>query len=147
MTMTAPGVQAASPDVGPLLAEYRAVVIPAAADFLDNRVGATELRERWRQYYFDDFRRYDLTVEQSWRQASGTDGRIDSGPPTADPQLTTPLAHFPVSIAHNNLDRLIEVLVSELGDQTAAHTQIHERLVDYAHIVKELDALMASLAG
>jgi len=147
MTMTDPSVQAGPPDTGPLLAEYSAIVIPAAADFLDNRITATQLRDRWREYYFDAFRRYDLTVERSWRQASGTDGRIDSGPPTADPRLTTPLSHFPVSIAHNNLDRLIEVLAAELGDQTAEHTEIHERLVDYAHIVKELNTLMASLAA
>ncbi|MCO5998049.1 hypothetical protein [Actinoallomurus rhizosphaericola] len=147
MTVTDQGVQTDGPDTGPLLAEYRAIVVPAAAEFLDNRISADQLRERWRNYYFDAFRRYDLTVERSWREASGSDGRITSGPPTADPQLTTPLSHFPVSIAHNNLDRLIEVLVAELGDQTAEHTQIHERLVDYATIVSELEALMASLAA
>ncbi|MGH3243039.1 MAG: hypothetical protein ACRDNL_21860 [Spirillospora sp.] len=147
MTMTDRDVQAGPPDTGPLLAEYRAIVIPATADFLDNRLTATALRDLWRKYYFDAFRRYDLTVERSWRKESGTDGRIDSGPPTADPTLTTPLTHFPVSIAHNNLDRLIEVLSVELGDRTAEHTQIHERLVDYAHIVNELDTLMASLAA
>ncbi|WP_433334835.1 hypothetical protein [Spirillospora sp. CA-294931] len=147
MTMTDAAVQAGPPDVGPLLTEYRSIVIPAATDFLDDRTSATRLRDRWRAYYFDAFRRYDLTVEKSWRQASGTDGRIDSGPPTADPRLTTPLSHFPVSIAHNNLDRLIEVLAAELGDQTAARTQIHERLVDFAHIVNELETLMQSLTA
>jgi hypothetical protein len=146
MTVTDREVQAGPPNTGPLLADYRSIVIPAAAAFLDNRITATQLRDRWRQYYFDAFRRYDLTVERSWREASGTDGRIDSGPPTANPTLTTPLTHFPVSIAHNNLDRLIEVLAAELGDQTAAQTHIHERLVDYAHIVNELETLMASLA-
>src|SRR4051794_31067877 len=100
MTMTDPGVQTEGPDVGPLMAEYRAIVVPAAGEFLDSRIGATRLRDRWREYYFDAFRRYDLTVERSWREASGTDGRIPSGPPTADPALTTPLSHFPVSIAH-----------------------------------------------
>ncbi|GAA0565859.1 hypothetical protein [Actinomadura livida] len=145
MTMTAPQVQAGPPDIGPLLAEYRATVIPATAEFLDDAITATQLRDRWRPYYFDAFRRYDLTVERSWREASGTDGRIDSGPPTADPRLTTPLTHFPVSIAHNNLDRLIEVLAVELGDRTAEHTEIHERLVDYAHMVSGLTKLMESL--
>jgi len=57
-----------------------------------------------------------------------------------------PLAHFPVSIAHNNLDRLIEVFVAELGDQTAGHTEISERMVDFAHMIERLEALMASLA-
>lgn len=147
MTMTDPGVQAAAPDTGPLLAEFRAVVLPASEEFLSGRISARQLRDRWRQYYFDAFRRYDLTVERSWRQSSGTDGRIETGRPTADPRHATPLSHFPVSIAHNNLDRLIEVLVAELGDQTADRTQIHERLVDYAHIVDQLTTLMTSLAS
>jgi hypothetical protein len=147
MTVTDNPVQASPPDTGPLMAEFRGVVVPAAAAFLENRISARELRERWRPYYFDTFHRYDLTVERSWRQASGSDGRIESGPPTADPRFTIPLAHFPVSIAHNNLDRLIEVLVAELGDQTAEHTGIRERLVDFMHIIDGLDTLMGSLAA
>jgi hypothetical protein len=147
MTMTDNHVQTGPPDTGPLLAEFRGVVLPAAAEFLQDRISAQQLRERWRPYYFEAFRRYDLTVERSWRQASGSDGRIESGPPTADPRFTVPLAHFPVSIAHNNLDRLIEVLVAELGDQTAAHTEIRERTVDFVHIIDRLDTLMASLAA
>jgi hypothetical protein len=147
MTMTDTHVQAGPPDTGPLLAEFRDVVAPAAVAFLEDRISARELRERWRPYYFDAFRRYDLAVERSWRQASGSDGRIESGPPTADPHFTVPLSHFPVSIAHNNLDRLIEVLTAELGDQTAAHTEIRERNVDFAYIIDGLEALMASLAA
>jgi hypothetical protein len=147
MTMTDHPVQTGPPDTGPLLAEYRSVVVPAAGEFLQNRISARDLRERWRPYYFEAFRRYDLTVEHSWRQASGSDGRIETGPPTADPGHTVPLAHFPVSIAHNNLDRLIEVLVAELGDQTAAHTEIRERQADFSHMIDRLDALMASLAS
>jgi hypothetical protein len=144
--MTDDHVQTGSPDTGPLLAEFRGVVAPASVDFLENRISAEELRKRWRPYYFEAFHHYDLAVERSWRQASGSDGRIESGPPTADPQFIVPLAHFPVSIAHNNLDRLIEVLVAELGDQTATHTEIRERMVDFAYIVDQLDTLMASLA-
>jgi hypothetical protein len=147
MTMTDTHVQAGPPDTGPLLAEFRGVVAPAAVAFLEDRISARELRECWRPYYFEAFRRYDLAVERSWRQASGSDGRIESGPPTADPHFPVPLSHFPVSIAHNNLDRLIEVLVAELGDQTAAHTEIRERNVDFAYIIDGLDALMASLAA
>ena len=147
MTMTDNLVQAGPPDTGPLLAEFRNVVAPAATAFLEDRISASQLREIWRPYYFEAFRRYDLTVERSWRHASGSDGRIETGPPTADPQLTEPLSHFPVSIAHNNLDRLIEVLVAELGDKTAAHTEIRERNVDFAYMVDALDTLMASLAA
>ena len=139
MTMTDNHVQASAPDTGPLLSEFRDVVVPAATEFLENRITASELRERWRPYYFEAFRKYDLAVERSWRQASGSDGRIESGPPTADPHLTVPLSHFPVSIAHNNLDRLIEVLAAELGDQTAACTEIRERNVDFAYMVDGLD--------
>jgi hypothetical protein len=145
--MTNDVVQTGSPDTGPLLAEFRGVVVPASVDFLENRISAQELRERWRPYYFEAFHHYDLAVEQSWRQASGSTGRIETGPPTADPQLTVPLAHFPVSIAHNNLDRLIEVLTAELGNQTAEHTEIRERMVDFAYMVDQLDTLMASLAA
>jgi hypothetical protein len=147
MTMTDKQSQAGSPDAGRLLAEFRSVVVPAVTEFLEGRISARELRDRWRPYYFEAFRRYDLSVEQAWRQVSGSDGRIESGPPTADPRFSVPLAHFPVSIAHNNLDRLIEVLVAELGDQTAARTEIRERMVDFAYIVDQLDPLMASLAA
>ena len=147
MTMTDGPVQTGSPDTGPLLAEFRDVVVPASMEFLENRISALELRERWRPYYFEAFHHYDLAVEQSWRQASGSTGRMEYGPPTADPEFIVPLAHFPVSIAHNNLDRLIEVFVAELGDQTAAHTEIRERMVDFTHMIDRLDALMATLAA
>ncbi len=147
MTMTDHHVQTGPPDTGPLLAEFRRIVTPAATAFLENQITARELRNRWRPYYFEAFRRYDITVEQSWRQTSGTDGRIETGPPTAGPECAVPLTHFPVSIAHNNLDRLIEVLTAELGDQTAAYTEIRERMVDLTHIIDRLDTLMASLAA
>jgi hypothetical protein len=136
-----------TPDVRPLLAEYRTAVVPAAVDFLAERISAKELRELWRPYYYGAFRDYDLTVERCWRQVSGSDGRLESGMPTADPRYEVPLLHFPVSTAHNNIDRLIEVLAIELGDQTVDKTEIRERQVDFAHIIDRLDALMASLAA
>jgi hypothetical protein len=137
----------ASPDVRSLLTEYRDAVVPAAVEFLEERISANELRERWRPYYYGPFHGYDLTVERSWREVSGSDGRLERGMPTADARFTVPLTHFPVSTAHNNLDRLIEVLAIELGDQTIAQTEIGERKVDFAHIVDRLDALMASLSA
>jgi hypothetical protein len=136
-----------SPDVRSLVTEYREAVVPAAVDFLEEKISANELRERWRPYYYEAFRRYDLMVERSWRQASGSDGRLESGTPEADPKHEVPLTHFPVSTAHNNLDRLIEVLAIELGDQTIAKTEIRERKVDFAHVIDKLDALMVSLAA
>jgi hypothetical protein len=138
-------VETVSPDVRSLLAEYRTVVVPAAMDFLEERISANELRERWRPYYYEVFLNYDLAVERAWRQVSGSDGRLESGTPEADPKYEVPLKHFPVSTAHNNTDRLIEVLAIELGDETIAKTEIRERKVDFAHIVHRLDALMASL--
>ena len=50
-----------------------------------------------------------------------------------------------MSTAHNNLDRLIEVLAIELGDRTVAHIAAQERKVDFAHMVDELESLMESL--
>src|SRR3954469_10257486 len=115
--MTSDGAVRASsiPDVRPLLAGYREAVVPAAVDFLERRISADELRERWREHYFGAFRDYDRAVERAWREASGSDGRRESGGPEADPGHAVPLAHFPVSNAHNNIDRLVEVLAIELG--------------------------------
>ncbi|MEV0428288.1 hypothetical protein [Micromonospora sp. NPDC050495] len=144
--MTTAGSTLASPDINTLLSEYRKVFVPAAIDYLEEKISANELRERWRPYYDQTFYRYDLSVEQAWRQSSGSEGRLESGEPQADPVHAVPLMHFPVSIAHNNLDRLIMVLVAELGDQTVAKTAIPARKVDFAHVVDRLDALMASLA-
>lgn len=145
--MTDSAVGAAAPDVSSLLAEYREIVMPAAVDFLENQISADELRERWRPYYYGIFSRYDLTVERSWRASSGSDGRLESGRPEADPRFDVPLAHFPVSTAHNNLDRLVEVLAIELGDRTIDQTEIYERKVDFAAVITKLDELMASLAS
>lgn len=143
--MTTDTRETVSPDIRALLAEYRDTVVPAAVDFLEERISAKQLRERWKPYYYDVFSPYDLVVERSWRQASGSDGKLESGRPEADPSYTVPLSHFPVSTAHNNLDRLIEVLSIELGDQTVAKIEATERKVDFAHVVDKLDALMASL--
>ncbi|HEU5160903.1 MAG TPA: hypothetical protein VFU43_28155 [Streptosporangiaceae bacterium] len=136
---------AVSPDIRALLTEYRDAVVPAAVDFLEERISANELRELWLPYYYGPFHGYDLTVERSWREASGYDGGLQPGMPTADPRFEVPLRHFPVSNAHNNLDRLIEVLAIELGDKTIAHTEMRERKIDLAHMIDRLDALMASL--
>lgn len=146
MSMTDDAVETVSPDVNTLLAEYREVVVPAAVAFLEEKISANGLKTRWRPYYYETFHRYDLTVERSWRQASGSDGRLESGTPAADPRYEVPLKHFPVSAAHNNLDRLIEVLAIELGDRSVASTEIRERKVDFAHVIDRLDVLMASLA-
>jgi len=85
-------------------------------------------------------------VEQAWRQASRSQGLLETGNPSADPKFEIPLMHFPVSVAHNNLDRLIEVLAIELGNRTVDETSLRERKVDFAHMIDRLDALMAFLA-
>jgi hypothetical protein len=135
----------AVPDVRSILSQYREVVVPAAAEFVEGDISANQLRDRWRPYYFDTFHSYDLMVEQAWRQASGSQGLLESGNPSADPKFEIPLMHFPVSVAHNNLDRLIEVLAIELGDRAVDATPLRERKVDFAHMIDRLDALMAFL--
>lgn len=145
MTIADSPLPTTSPDVGPLLKEYREVFVPAAVDYLERRISANELRERWKPHYYGTFHQYDVTVERAWREQSGSTGLLESGGPPADPRHETPLAHFPVSVAYNNLDRLIEVLAVELGDQTVDKTRLRERTVDFAHVIDSLDALMASL--
>ncbi|HEU5160881.1 MAG TPA: hypothetical protein VFU43_28040 [Streptosporangiaceae bacterium] len=135
-----------SPDVAQLAGEFRATVLPAAKDFLKREISANTLRDRWGPYYYDIFHPFDLNVEQAWRSATDTDGKLESGPPAADPNHELPLKLFPVSIAHNNLDRLIEVLAGELGDGTAEATKVPERIVDFAHVVDALNELLTSLA-
>lgn len=139
-------VEKGAPDVNVLLARYRRDVLPAAEALVREEISANELKERWRPYYYETFRDYDLTVERAWREATGTDGSLEHGTPQSDPRHEVPLSHFPVSTAHNNLDRLIEVLAIELGDQTVGHIAARERWVDFAHMVHELETLMESLA-
>jgi hypothetical protein len=146
MMVTDSALKVAPPDVKSLLRQYREVVVPAAAEFLEADISASRLRDRWRPYYFDTFHSYDLTVEQAWRQASRSQGLLETGNPSADPKFEIPLMHFPVSVAHNNLDRLIEVLAIELGNRTVDETSLRERKVDFAHMIDRLDALMAFLA-
>ena len=135
-----------SPDVHSLLANYRKDAVPAVVDFLNGEISANELKDRWQPYYYGSFAGYDRAVERSWRTSTGTDGRLESGTPAADPKHEVPLMHFPVSTAHNNLDRLIEVLAIELGDEKVSKIAATERGVDLAHMVQELDKLMSSLA-
>ncbi|MCP2335929.1 hypothetical protein [Actinomadura rupiterrae] len=145
---SADGARASAlPDVTGLLREYRAVVVPAGRLFLEREISADGLRALWRPYYYASFHAFDLAVERAWREAAGSSGLLESGHPAADPALEPQLRFFPVSIAHNNLDRLIEVLAVELGDGTADRTGTPERIVDFAHVVDALDALMASLAA
>jgi hypothetical protein len=147
MTATEPALETTAPDVSALQEQFRSIVIPAAAKFLQEEISANELRDLWRPYYFETFHAYDLTVEHSWRVASGSDGVMEESYPTADPAHVAPLSHFPVSIAHNNLDRLIEVMAVELGENTIGATKLRERRIDFAHMIDHLDELMAFLAG
>jgi len=135
-----------SPDVVHLADEFRTSVLPVTKEFLEKKISANELRAAWRPYYYDVFHPFDLSVEQAWRRVSDSTGRLEFGPPQADPSHELPLLLFPVSIAHNNFDRLIEVLAVELGDQTVEATKIPERIVDFAHVVDALNHLLTSLA-
>lgn len=134
------------PDVTGLTGEFRSRFRPAVEAFLKDESSANELCEAWRPYYYEVFHPFDRAVEQSWRSVAGSDGLVESGPPQADPAHQLPLSLFPVSVAHNNLDKLVEVLAVELGDRTASAGSIPERIVDLAHVVDALDQLMTSLA-
>ena len=121
MTVTDSGLKVVPPDVKSLLQRYREIVVPAAAEVLEASISASQLRDRWRPYYFDTFHTYDLTVEQAWRSASGSRGLLEAGNPSADPKFEIPLMHFPVSVAHNNLDRLIVDERRVPSDRGACH--------------------------
>jgi hypothetical protein len=144
---TESAMEATVPDVHALLTSYRSVVIPAAGAFVREEISANELKRQWSPYYYRSFREYDLAVERAWRRSTGTDGSLEGGTPQSDPRHAVPLSHFPVSTAHNNLDRLVEVLAIELGDRTVAEIAAQERKVDFAHMVDELDTLMSSLTA
>jgi hypothetical protein len=134
-----------APDIRGLMKEFRADFLPAVSDFLTNRITATRLREVWRPYYAGAFEDFDRAVEQSWRRVAASDGRVEAGPPQTDPAQEEALRLFPVSVAHNNLDRLVEVLAVELADGVASDGHLPERIVDLAHVVDALNRLMTSL--
>lgn len=129
-----------------LLREFRLTVIPAARDFVEGRISALQLQQSWRPYYLQRFHEYDAAMLADWRKAYGTDGGLEPGPPTADPKFEPQLRHFPVSIAHHNTDRLVDVMAVELGQRRVTETGLPERMADFACIIDELDKLMASLA-
>ena len=134
-----------APDVAGLTKEFGATFLPAVADFVTSKISARRLREVWQPYYSGVFHDFDRSVEQAWRRVAASDGRMESGPPQADPAHEEALRLFPVSVAHNNLDRLVEVLAVEFGDGTASDGPLPERIVDLAHVVDALNRLMASL--
>ncbi|QFZ18313.1 hypothetical protein [Saccharothrix syringae] len=146
MTATAePSAAAPELDTAGLLAAYRRDFTPAAKAFVEGGISARELRERWLPYFRGPFLDYELSVQAAWRAAHGPDRGIEPGPPDADPAHAEQLRHFPVTISHNNLERLVDVLAVELGDRTAADTVTPERVLDLAHVVDALDRLMHSL--
>lgn len=134
-------------DTSILLAEYRASVLPAAADFVRGRSSARELRDIWLPYFQGPFLAYEMAVQYAWRQAYGPDHGIEPGPPIADPAYADQLRYFPVTIAHNNLERLVDVLAVQVGEKTAASAKLPERIIDFAYVIDALDALMESLAA
>ncbi|HZB33970.1 MAG TPA: hypothetical protein VE465_27660 [Streptosporangiaceae bacterium] len=146
MTIAESPLSALPRDLHSLLTEYRQTILPTAQAYLGSKVSANQLRGQWKPYYFGSFHSYAITVERAWREATGTDGSLESGAPWADPVYEVPLKHFPVCVAHNNLDRLVEVLAAELGEQTADKAEIQERTGDLAQTVEALDSLMESLA-
>ncbi|MFD6159890.1 hypothetical protein ACFWF7_36325 [Nocardia sp. NPDC060256] len=134
-------------DTTALLADYRATVVPAAADFVRGNTSARALREKWLPYFRGPFLQYEIAVQDAWREAYGPDQGIEPGPPTADPAYAEQLRYFPVTITHNNLERLVDVLSVELGENTAGSTRLPERIIDFAYVIDALDSLLESLAA
>jgi hypothetical protein len=134
-------------DTSRLLAEYRATVLPAAAEFVRGRISAQGLRDIWLPYFQGPFLKYEMAVQDAWRHAYGPDRGIEPGPPIADPAYADQLRYFPVTIAHNNLERLVDVLAVQLGQETAASAKLPERIIDFAYVIDALDALMESLSA
>lgn len=129
-----------------LLDAWRTTVTPAAKAFVENRISAKELRQQWLPYFEGPFLEYELAVQRAWREAFGPDRGIEPGPPNADPAYAEQLKYFPVTISHNNLERLVDVLAVELGDRRAGATVTPERIIDFAFVIDALDNFMASLA-
>lgn len=134
-------------DTTALLEEYRSTVVPAATEFVRGRMSARALREIWLPYFQGSFLTYERAVQTAWRAAYGPDHGIEPGPPLADPKYADQLRYFPVTIAHNNLERLIDVLAIELEQQTASATNLPERIIDFAYVIDALEGLMASLSN
>ena len=146
MTATAEySANATTLNTAALLDAYRSEVTPAARAFVEGRLSANELRQRWLLYFQGAFLEYELSVQAAWRTAFGPDKGIEPGPPHADPAYAEQLRHFPVTITHNNLERLVDVLAVELGDKTAGETVTPERIIDFAYVIDALDSFMASL--
>lgn len=135
-----------TPDIAGLAQAFQARFLPAAEAFVAGDCSANDLKKAWEPYYNGIFQSFDREVEQEWRHTTSSRGTVESGPPAADPTHALPLSLFPVSVAHNNLDRLVEVLAVELGDGNADGC-LPERLVDLAHVVDALHQLLSSLAA
>ncbi|WP_328349214.1 hypothetical protein OG800_48525 [Streptomyces sp. NBC_00445] len=134
-------------DTTALLEEYRSQVVPAATEFVRGRMPARDLREVWLPYFQGSFLTYERAVQEAWRAAYGPDHGIEPGPPLADPKYADQLRYFPVTISHNNLERLIDVLAVELEGRTAGSTALPERIIDFAYVIDALEGLMQSLAN
>ena len=145
MTTTAGSNRTTNLGTTELLDAYRTMVTPAARLFVEGRISANELRRRWLPYFQGPFLEYELAVHTAWRDALGPDRGIEPGPPHADPEYAEQLRHFPVTISHNNLERLVDVLAIELGDKPASATVTPERIIDFAYVIDALDKFMASL--
>jgi len=146
MTATVESSKELSSRTAALLDDYRMTVTPAAKAFVEGRISAKELRQQWLPYFEGPFLEYELAVQSAWREAFGPDRGIEPGPPHADPVYAEQLKYFPVTISHNNLERLVDVLAVELGDRRAGATVTPERIIDFAFVIDAMDNFMASLA-
>lgn len=122
-----------------LLDAYRSQLIPAVAEFIENRTTASEFRQQWREYYYGPFRSYDMALSRVWHETHGSAVGVLPGPPDTQDGDAPLLNLFTISIHHHNLHRLVNVLAEELVDRTAEETVMPQRIADLGHIVDALE--------
>lgn len=86
---------------------------------------AENLWRAWQDYYLGDFAHFDATLRTHIEEGARAYARI-----------------LPVSISHHNLQRLIEVLRTEIGAGPLEASRIPERVTDLMAVVTRLKALL-----
>ena len=146
MTITLDRAVLDSLDTFNLLPVYRDTVVPASKKFARGAIAANELRAAWLPYFQGEFLDYENALQRAWRAADGPERGVEVGSPCAGEEFAPILQQFPIAIAHNNLERLIDVLSVQLGDNTADKSNTPERVVDLAYIIDALEELMVKNA-
>ena len=120
-------------------------LLPAAERFLDGHTTARQFSESWRAYYLSAVD--DLDTQLSTLVAARREGGdLPHGSPDTDGDEDL-LVYYPLSICHHNLQRLVVVLLDELGDRTADTISVPQRIYDLAVVLDGLDALYSRLVS